>query len=50
MNSDDFPEPCFPSDHDFKFVEGVWEMDNALLGLVGNLLTTLAIPFAYLIL
>ena len=43
----DFPSQCYPSNFQhFKIIEGVWCAINAIIGLTGNLLTIIAIPYA----
>ena len=45
-NSDGFPEQCFSSDHKMTFWLGIWCIINSIIGIIGNLLTIFAIPYA----
>ena len=42
-----FLDACYSSNHyEFKFALGIWCVILGLIGLVGNLLTIIAIPYA----
>ena len=42
-----FEQQCFPSENEaLRFAAGVWSIIFGIVGLVGNLLTIIAIPYA----